>query len=116
MNQTAGTKDPEDEPVAQSQPQSELQEAPKGSEKTESVSAEEGPVVEEKSMGDPMEEDPVSSATVFCIRLKQPRSNLQHKMSVPELCRNFRYVPWKIGYILAHLCAFLDGCFLNLLM
>ena len=30
-------------------------------------------------------------ATVFSIRLKQPRSNLLHKMSVPELCRNFRY-------------------------
>ncbi|KAM1090889.1 hypothetical protein FF1_018456 [Malus domestica] len=40
---------------------------------------------------DPMEEDAVNSAAVFCIRLKQPRSNLQHKMSVPELCRNFRY-------------------------
>ena len=39
---------------------------------------------------DPMEEDPVDPATVFCIRLKQPRTNLQHKMSVPELCRNFR--------------------------
>lgn len=39
---------------------------------------------------DPMEEDPVGPATVFCIRLKQPRSNLLHKMSVPELCRNFR--------------------------
>lgn len=39
---------------------------------------------------DPMEEDSVSPAAVFCIRLKQPRSNLQHKMSVPELCRNFR--------------------------
>lgn len=39
---------------------------------------------------DPMEEDPVGPATVFCIKLKQPRSNLQHKMSVPELCRNFR--------------------------
>ena len=41
---------------------------------------------------DPMEEDSVSPATVFCIRLKQPRSNLQHKMSVPELCRKFRSV------------------------
>lgn len=39
---------------------------------------------------EPMEEDPVSPATVFSIRLKQPRSNLMHKMSVPELCRNFR--------------------------
>lgn len=40
---------------------------------------------------DPMDEDSVTPATVFCIRLKQPRSNLQHKMSVPELCRNFRF-------------------------
>lgn len=40
--------------------------------------------------GEPMEEDLVGPATVFTIRLKQPLSNLQHKMSVPELCRNFR--------------------------
>ncbi|KAB2630025.1 hypothetical protein D8674_007544 [Pyrus ussuriensis x Pyrus communis] len=32
---------------------------------------------------DPMEEDDVNPAVVFCIRLKHPRSNLQHKMSVP---------------------------------
>lgn len=47
--------------------------------------------LEKEKPDDPMEEDSVSPATVFCIRLKQPRSNLQHKMSVPELCRNFRY-------------------------
>nr|POF06208.1 mediator of rna polymerase ii transcription subunit 16 [Quercus suber] len=46
--------------------------------------------LEKEKPDDPMEEDSVSPATVFCIRLKQPRSNLQHKMSVPELCRNFR--------------------------
>lgn len=69
--------------------------AAKGSEKgggAEPVAS--GAALEEDSMeklGDPMEEDSVSPATVFCIRLKQPRSNLQHKMSVPELCRNFRY-------------------------
>ncbi|KAF3623928.1 hypothetical protein FXO38_30513 [Capsicum annuum] len=39
---------------------------------------------------DPMDEDSVNPANVFCISLKQPRSNLLHKMSVPELCRNFR--------------------------
>lgn len=39
---------------------------------------------------DPMDVDNVNPATVFCIRLKQPKSNLLHKMSVPELCRNFR--------------------------
>lgn len=33
-------------------------------------------------------------ATVFRIRLKQPPSNLRHKMSVPELCRNFSAVAW----------------------
>lgn len=38
-----------------------------------------------------MEVDPVSPATVFCVTLKQPNSNLIHKMSVPELCRNFRF-------------------------
>lgn len=38
-----------------------------------------------------MEVDPVSPATVFCVKLKQPNSNLLHKMSVPELCRNFRF-------------------------
>ena len=61
-------------------------EAAKGSEKAdggEEEAAENGE--------DPMEEDhPVNPAAVFCIRLKQPRSNLMHKMSVPELCRNFR--------------------------
>lgn len=37
---------------------------------------------------------PLSPATVFRIRLKQPPSNLQHKMRVPELCRNFSAVAW----------------------
>lgn len=50
-------------------------------------------VVEEKS-DDQMEVDPVSPATVFCVTLKQPNSNLLHKMSVPELCRNFRSPPY----------------------
>lgn len=115
MNQIAGTKDPEDEPVAQSQTQlqPELQEASKGSDKSELASGEEEAVGEEKPAGDPMEEDPVSSATVFCIKLKQPRSNLQHKMSVPELCRNFRYVQWKIARVLAQFCVFVGGYFLD---
>ncbi|RRT77634.1 hypothetical protein B296_00025643, partial [Ensete ventricosum] len=34
---------------------------------------------------------PPPPATVFRIRLKQPPSSLRHKMSVPELCRNFSY-------------------------
>lgn len=36
-----------------------------------------------------------SPATVFRIRLKQPPSSLRHKMRVPELCRNFRYLVFK---------------------
>ncbi|EPS69188.1 hypothetical protein M569_05578, partial [Genlisea aurea] len=43
---------------------------------------------------DPMEEDSVNSSTVFCISLKQPKSNLLHKMRVPELCRTFSSVAW----------------------
>lgn len=35
-------------------------------------------------------EDSVDPATVFCIRLNQPSSSLQFKMSVPELYRTFR--------------------------
>lgn len=90
MNQTASTKNSEDEPVAQSHPPS--LEVSKSSEKAESLRVEEEALVEERTpVDDPMDEDAMSPTTVFCIRLKQPRSNLQHKMSVPELCRNFRY-------------------------
>ncbi|KAM2512861.1 hypothetical protein PS1_037081 [Malus domestica] len=53
---------------------------------------------------DPMEDDAVNPAAVFCIRLKQPRSNLQHKMRVPELCRNFSAVAW-CGKLNAIACA-----------
>lgn len=48
---------------------------------------------------DPMEEDPPSPATVFKIRLRQHRSNLRHKMSVPELCRNFRLLNFLISFL-----------------
>lgn len=93
MNQIGGTKDTEGgEAVSQSMPLP--QEVPKGSELA-TVSAEEQQEVspEEKPPQDhPMEEDSVSPATVFTIRLKQSKSNLLHKMSVPELCRNFRSV------------------------
>ncbi|XP_024988927.1 mediator of RNA polymerase II transcription subunit 16 isoform X4 [Cynara cardunculus var. scolymus] len=58
----------------------------------------------DKGGGTPMEEDSVNPATVFCIRLKQPRSNLQYKMSVPELCRNFSAVAW-CGKLNAIACA-----------
>lgn len=93
MNQTsAATKDSEEgEPLALSMPQS--QELPIEDDNNESVSAEEDrEVVEEDKLpfDQPMEEDSVSPSTVFTIRLKQSKSNLQHKMSVPELCRNFR--------------------------
>lgn len=53
---------------------------------------------------DHMDEDSVNPATVFCIRLKQPNSNLMHKMSVPELCRNFSAVAW-CGKLNAIACA-----------
>ncbi|CAN6487225.1 unnamed protein product [Victoria cruziana] len=49
---------------------------------------------EETLISASMEDDPPSPATVFCIRLKQPQENLRHKMSVPELCRNFSAVAW----------------------
>ncbi|MFS7891182.1 putative mediator of RNA polymerase II transcription subunit 16 [Helianthus anomalus] len=58
----------------------------------------------DKAAGDPMDEDIVNPATVFCIRLKQPSSNLQFKMSVPELCRNFSAVAW-CGKLNAIACA-----------
>ncbi|KAL7213099.1 hypothetical protein ACSBR2_015747 [Camellia fascicularis] len=61
-------------------------------------------VAAEKVVDDPMEEDTVNPSTVFCIRLKQPRSYLMHKMSVPELCRNFSAVAW-CGKLNAIACA-----------
>ncbi|GAV74432.1 DUF974 domain-containing protein, partial [Cephalotus follicularis] len=71
-------------------------------EKAEAVGCGEAEVP--KNTEDPMDEDSVGPATVFCIRLKQPRSNLQHKMSVPELCRNFSAVTW-CGKLNAIACA-----------
>ncbi|CAJ1936440.1 unnamed protein product [Sphenostylis stenocarpa] len=109
MNQIGGTKDPEGEPVAQSLPQP--QDTPKPPDKTDSavvvvaaVSTEEQEVGPEEKPPAPMEEDSVNPATVFSIRLKQPRSNLLHKMSVPELCRNFSAVSW-CGKLNAIACA-----------
>ncbi|XP_068640762.1 mediator of RNA polymerase II transcription subunit 16 isoform X1 [Aristolochia californica] len=75
------------------------------SERTEVTELEEEPtagLVDRKD--DPMEEDYASPATVFRIRLKQPSSNLRHKMSVPELCRNFSAVTW-CGKLNAIACA-----------
>ncbi|XP_065877098.1 mediator of RNA polymerase II transcription subunit 16 [Euphorbia lathyris] len=93
-----GNKDTEEETVAQSL---DIVAKAAGSEKSEPVSSEEESV---EKPDDPMEEDSVSPATVFCIRLKQPRSNLKHKMSVPELCRNFSGVAW-CGKLNAIACA-----------
>lgn len=100
MNQqpdSGDNKDPEEEPVAQSVDSSiVISGAEKPVDPPEpiaAVSGEEEVVTSSDKTEDsstPMEEDSVNPATVFCIRLKQPRSNLQHKMSVPELCRNFR--------------------------
>ncbi|KAI7745133.1 hypothetical protein M8C21_022044 [Ambrosia artemisiifolia] len=58
----------------------------------------------DKAGSDPMDEDIINPATVFCIRLNQPTSNLQYKMSVPELCRNFSAVAW-CGKLNAIACA-----------
>ncbi|KAL5537868.1 hypothetical protein UlMin_046213 [Ulmus minor] len=95
MNQVSGTKEAEEDSAAQSL------EVSKGSDKVETGGAEEEAV---EKPNDPMEEDSVSPATVFCIRLKQPRNNLLHKMSVPELCRNFSAVAW-CGKLNAIACA-----------
>ncbi|KAM7530680.1 hypothetical protein LguiB_034090 [Lonicera macranthoides] len=79
-------------------------EVSKSGEKSEPVAATDGQEEVPPMAADPMEEDPVDPATVFCIRLKQPRTNLQHKMSVPELCRNFSAVAW-CGKLNAIACA-----------
>ncbi|KAG2687550.1 hypothetical protein I3843_09G057600 [Carya illinoinensis] len=97
MSQDSGPKEAGEEPAA-----SESIEVSKGAEDTEPAASAEEDAVEKPD--DPMDEDSVSPATVFCIRLKQPRSNLQHKMSVPELCRNFSAVAW-CGKLNAIACA-----------
>lgn len=96
MNQTKDSE--QTEPLAHSMPQS--QDLPNGTASdniNDSVSVVEDQEVvvaeENKSPIDqPMEEDSVNPATVFTIRLRQSKANLMHKMSVPELCRNFRLV------------------------
>lgn len=96
MNQQQGSgnnKDPEEEPVTQSVVDSTVKTGPDRPVAPEPVAVtgeDEVVTSSEKTEDTPMEDDSVNPATVFCIRLKQPRSNLQHKMSVPELCRNFR--------------------------
>ena len=89
----------DDEPLAlapQAQPiEIEKPQSPKLEAQQQPQLEEEEQQVDDTDDGDdPMEEDAsasVSPSPVFCIGLKQPRSDLLHKMSVPELCRNFRY-------------------------
>ncbi|XWS15725.1 hypothetical protein CRYUN_Cryun34aG0026500 [Craigia yunnanensis] len=103
MNQQPGSgknNDPEEEPVAQSV-DSTVKTSP---EKPVAVSGEVEVVTASEKTENTMEDDSVNPATVFFIRLKQPRSNLQHKMSVPELCRNFSAVAW-CGKLNAIACA-----------
>ncbi|XLR46105.1 mediator of RNA polymerase II transcription subunit 16-like isoform X3 [Arachis hypogaea] len=97
MNQVGGTKGPvveDEEPEA-------VAEAQEKNEAVEFSGEQKQPPVE-----NPMEEDSVTTtpATVFCIRLKQPKSHLLHKMSVPEVCRNFSVVSW-CGKLNAIACA-----------
>ncbi|KAL6992597.1 hypothetical protein U1Q18_010708 [Sarracenia purpurea var. burkii] len=42
-------------------------------------------------MEDPISEDAVNLATVFCIWLEHPRCNLIHEMNVPKLRWSVRY-------------------------
>ncbi|CAK9327448.1 unnamed protein product [Citrullus colocynthis] len=96
MTQVSNATEGEEEPLVV-QPL----ELSKGSDKTEPLATEEE-VMEKPE--DSMDEDLITPATVFRIKLKQPRSNLQHKMSVPELCRNFSAVAW-CGKLNAIACA-----------
>lgn len=68
---------------------------------TAAASGEEDVVMTEKdaaaaapanSTDDAMDVDSGNPTTVFYTKLKQHKSNLLHKMSVPELCRTFRCV------------------------
>ncbi|KAK4491678.1 hypothetical protein RD792_002444 [Penstemon davidsonii] len=105
---STGAKDPEvEQPSSPVSPSSAAKE--EYSEKVDSAAVEEDVTMADKdstgnSTDDPMEEDSVNPATVFCIKLKQPKSNLLHKMSVPELCRTFSAVAW-CGKLNAIACA-----------
>ncbi|GMI93409.1 SENSITIVE TO FREEZING 6, YELLOW AND SENSITIVE TO IRON-DEFICIENCY 1, glassy hair 2 [Hibiscus trionum] len=105
MNQQPGSgdnKDPEEEPVAQ--PVESTAVKPVSENPVAVVGEDEVVASSEKTEDSVMEEDSVNPATVFCIWLKQPRSNLQYKMRVPELCRNFSAVAW-CGKLNAIACA-----------
>ncbi|CAL5409831.1 unnamed protein product [Camellia sinensis] len=92
--------------VANQDPEEESTTVPSSSEATNcsEKAQDDGGGGEEVAVEDPMEVDAVNPATVFCIGLQQPRSNLMHKMSVPELCRNFSSVAW-CGKLNAIACA-----------
>ncbi|KAG8385607.1 hypothetical protein BUALT_Bualt03G0062700 [Buddleja alternifolia] len=104
-----GVKDSGDEP---SSPGSSSSSPNNSSDKNDAAAGEDDSVMTEKdsaaagvnSTDDPMDEDCVNPATVFCIKLKQPKCNLLHKMSVPELCRTFSAVAW-CGKLNAIACA-----------
>ncbi|KAK7246530.1 hypothetical protein RIF29_41399 [Crotalaria pallida] len=97
-DQIGEPKTPEPEPVV---PQPEKEEK-KNEEAVSSEEKKEEEKKEEKSAT--MEEHCVNPATVFRIRLNQPHSSLLHKMSVPDLCRNFSAVSW-CGRLNAIACA-----------
>ncbi|XP_010241989.1 PREDICTED: mediator of RNA polymerase II transcription subunit 16 isoform X1 [Nelumbo nucifera] len=88
MNSASVVKDSEEGAVSDTT----VLEASRASDRAEAADNVEEEAVDKRD--DPMEEDSASPPTVFRIRLKQPNSNLRHKMSVPELCRNFSSVSW----------------------
>ncbi|XP_010529420.1 PREDICTED: mediator of RNA polymerase II transcription subunit 16-like isoform X2 [Tarenaya hassleriana] len=94
------TETAEEEEVQQQQQETAESKDPGSAEETSPATSADGGERED----DPMEVDSVSPATVFRVRLKQPNSNLLHKMSVPELCRTFSAVAW-CGKLNAIACA-----------
>ncbi|XP_041989991.1 mediator of RNA polymerase II transcription subunit 16-like isoform X1 [Salvia splendens] len=112
MNNTTNSKQPPPDPPPPSAPtatnKSDLQPSSPGSASSDKADAaaaeeEEDVVMTDKdppvaapanSTDDSVDEDSATPATVFHIKLKQPKSNLLHKMSVPELCRTFSVVAW----------------------
>ncbi|KAE8716940.1 Mediator of RNA polymerase II transcription subunit 16 [Hibiscus syriacus] len=105
MSQQPGpgdNKDPEEAPVAQAVESTAVKSSPENP--VAGVGEDEVVTSSENSEDSTMEDESVNPASVFCIWLKQPRSNLQYKMRVPELCRNFSAVAW-CGKLNAIACA-----------
>ncbi|XP_041993906.1 mediator of RNA polymerase II transcription subunit 16-like isoform X1 [Salvia splendens] len=112
MNNTTNSKQPPPDPPPPSAPtatnESDPQPSSPGSASSDkadaaAAGAEEDVVMTDKdlpvaatanSTDDSVDEDSATPATVFQIKLKQPKSNLLHKMSVPELCRTFSVIAW----------------------